>query len=409
MKVLFVVADSVRADFLGCYNPACRTPTVDGLAAGGVRFETVYSSAPWTLPSLAAMLTGVWSHRLGLMKWEQPWPRSVPTLFDQFRAAKHTVASFVFDPTHLFRNCPEAGVVGSSQETDPMLAWFREHREHDYFALVHYWWTHLPYLNKKLALGPWNMLGREMIKLLADPDPAARAANREKLKGLYALAIRTFSEEWLPRLLDAARADLVVLTADHGESWGERMPPGQYPRDVFDLHGNHLGNEVITIPWLISAPALVRPAIVTGPARSVDLMPTLLDLAGIEGPAGAVCGSSLAPSFASGAIANPRPAFFARNRDFIDQPELPTTVEEVYVEFGGTDGRHKLLTDCAGGGTGAYDLAADPGEQAALDLEQVPPGLREALATERARAVVAPHDPGDYRRMRETLQGLGYL
>ena len=91
MKILLIVADSLRADALGCYNPARVTPTVDALAEEGCRFETAITAAPWTVPSLAAMLTGAWSHRLGLVKWEQPWSLDTPTLFGYFRAAGYHV------------------------------------------------------------------------------------------------------------------------------------------------------------------------------------------------------------------------------------------------------------------------------------------------------------------------------
>lgn len=409
MKVLFIVADSVRADSLGCYNPQRSTPTIDALARTGARFATVYSSAPWTLPSLAAMLTGVWSHRLGLMKWEQPWPKQVPTLFDHFRAARHEIASFVFDPTHLFCHCPEAGVVGSSQDTEAMLEWFNQHRQQDYFAFVHYWWTHVPYLAKKMPLATWNMLCQEMIRLLAEPDPDTRAANREKLKGLYAHAISIFSEQWLPQLLDAARADMVVLTADHGESWGERMAPGHYPRDVFDLHGNHLHNEVINIPWLINVPGLVAPVVVSGPARSVDMLPTILELAGLARPAGELSGHSLVSALAAGAISPAQPAFFARNRDFIDQPVLPATVAEVFVEFGGVSGNRKVCRNIQTGDTRGYDLLADPAEQQPLKSDDREQELLAAVDGEIARATVAPHSEVDYHRMREHLTELGYI
>lgn len=419
MRALLLVVDSLRADALGCYGSDLQTPTVDRLATSGARFETVISSAPWTLPSLAAMLTGVWSHRLGLMKWEQPWPREVPTLFDCFRAKGIETASFVFDPDHLFRSCPEASVVGSSQDTDAMLAWFRERRDGDYFAFVHYWWTHVPYLRRKLPLDTWNKVCLQILELLSAPDPAERLANREQVKGLYALAVQEFSEQWLPALLEAAHADVVVLVADHGESWGERLPGDEALRDVFDLHGNHLHDEVIRVPWILHAPALVTPVTVKGLARSVDVMPTLVELLELDHPALHAtmqgqyrrAGRSLASALVSGQIPDDRSlAFAARNVDFVDASTLPTDPGEVYVELACRDLTTKVIADFHGDRARQYDLVADPGELHPAALSGPGPGsLAAALRTEMASAVVAPHDPGDFARMRQQLKSLGYL
>jgi len=110
MRVILIVADSLRNDALGCTGSQWETPTVDRLASDGTLFERVISAAPWTVPSIAAMLTGIYSHRLGLAKWEQPWPEHHPTLFDLADQKGMKTASFVFDPTHLFRRVPSARV-----------------------------------------------------------------------------------------------------------------------------------------------------------------------------------------------------------------------------------------------------------------------------------------------------------
>ena len=80
MIIVVVVADSLRADQLGAYGGAAYTPTLDRLAREGALFETAWSCAPWTLPSLAGLLCGSYGHRVGLIHWKQPpqdWPISV--------------------------------------------------------------------------------------------------------------------------------------------------------------------------------------------------------------------------------------------------------------------------------------------------------------------------------------------
>ena len=66
-NLLLVVVDTLRADNLGIYGHARDTsPRLDALAAAGVRFERAYASAPWTMPSVASILTGLHPSRHGL-------------------------------------------------------------------------------------------------------------------------------------------------------------------------------------------------------------------------------------------------------------------------------------------------------------------------------------------------------
>ena len=81
---------------------------------------------------------------------------------------------------------------------------------------------------------------------------------------------------------------LVILTSDHGESWGERQETAGL-QDVFDLHGNTLYEEVLRVPLIIRPPSAdPSPAgIAAGQrhsslVRTVDLLPTLVELLGLE-------------------------------------------------------------------------------------------------------------------------------
>ena len=64
-NVLLVIFDTVGASHLSLYGHDRRTsPTVDELAARGVRFDRAQAPSPWTLPSHASMFTGRWPHEL---------------------------------------------------------------------------------------------------------------------------------------------------------------------------------------------------------------------------------------------------------------------------------------------------------------------------------------------------------
>ena len=59
MRIVVVVADSLRADVLGHAGGPCATPFLDRMASEGTRFLNVFTSAPWTVPSMGALVTVV--------------------------------------------------------------------------------------------------------------------------------------------------------------------------------------------------------------------------------------------------------------------------------------------------------------------------------------------------------------
>lgn len=75
-NLLFIIADQLRADFLGCYGASfVKTPNIDKLAAQGVRYERAYSTSPICVPARASLLTGMNSIRNGVLDntvWLRP-------------------------------------------------------------------------------------------------------------------------------------------------------------------------------------------------------------------------------------------------------------------------------------------------------------------------------------------------
>ncbi len=62
-NVIFILADQLRADCVGCYgNDVIRTPHIDALAATGSRFSQTFAQHPQCAPSRAALMTGRYAH-----------------------------------------------------------------------------------------------------------------------------------------------------------------------------------------------------------------------------------------------------------------------------------------------------------------------------------------------------------
>jgi arylsulfatase A-like enzyme len=94
-NVLLLVMDNVRADDLSLYGYARdTTPNLKRLAAKGIRFDQARSTAPWTLPSHASMLTGRWPSELSVTV-DTPLDAAEPTLAEALAARGYATGGFV--------------------------------------------------------------------------------------------------------------------------------------------------------------------------------------------------------------------------------------------------------------------------------------------------------------------------
>jgi arylsulfatase A-like enzyme len=404
VRIVVVVADSLRADVLGHAGGFCATPFLDHMAAEGTSLRNVFTSAPWTVPSMAALVTGVYPHRLGVFRWEHPILARFPTVFSAAAQAGSRVASFVFHPRYLFSAVPEANVMGSSQDFDAVCNFLRNAREPNLLTFVHYWGTHLPYLDRPLSVGAWGDICSQVL--------AAGRKNPEvvlpKLRGLYQRAVERFSELFLPRLADAIACHasdgfLMVVTADHGETWGERQ--GRPPETVFDLHGNALFDESLRVPLLAWGPTWLHHGCVDGLARTVDLAPTLAEILGAQDAlASDRDGVSLASAWKQGTPPATEEILAFASDDFLSTPRpAPRSPAELWTALALRNRRWKYLWQPSE--TRVFDLQADPGEQRPLPRGSGEPEQGwQTLEQEQARAFCINEDGTDAR-----LRALGYI
>lgn len=404
-SVVVLVADSLRPDFLGCYGRAGdATPAIDGLADGGLRVEHARSGSPWTVPSVASMLTGVAPHKLGLVKWRQAWTQAPADLFSLFKRQGYSVGSFPFDRRHLFTNVPEANVVGLSWDLKGVRDWIVGHHGQPSLTYVHWWGTHLPYTAGPIKNPRW----RKVVDLLvAAINHDRRFA--QKLRGMYELSIRHLDQQVLPRLVQAIEQGrgwdntIFVLTADHGESWCERYPPDRPVKDVFDFHGRALHEESLRVPLLLCG--AVDGGTVSGPVSHTDLAATLCGLCGIDA---AELPDGL--DFLAG-VPEDRPHYAVADRDFVDARAVPRDPQSVYSQFSCLRGHNKIIRDVATGTDRWFDLDADPGETRDLIAagQQPPADLLAQMDREWSDAAPIQWDLDEENRIREQLKLLGYM
>jgi len=441
MKVVFIIADSLRADAPGYAGSGGETPYLDSLAAGGAWFSEAFASGAWTIPSILSMLTGALPHRIGVARWRHPFPKRRPTLLTAFADAGFEVRAFHPYPTWGFVNTPGAGIVGDSQEPETVTDALRD-GSRDGLFLIHHWWTHLPYLDSRLPLAQWHAACDFTLESL-NRHPARIAPTVERS---YRRSVSFFSESLLPRYMEAAASGggdvLLVVTGDHGETWGRSLPKGRRIENVYDLHGRWIADETIRIPLLFwgrgAGGAIPARAAIPGFARGVDVGATIAQLAGIPWPGKApqqsgpevydagignagegleIAGRSLAPMLLEGGPAPSEDALTVTTQNAHVPNTYPETGRETWRTFGLRSRRGWFVWDGIDGTRRFSPLGgeeeASPSEQDAVwerlaaqwNGAQDPGALIPDPDLARLRGVA----PDESARTEQRLRTLGYL
>jgi arylsulfatase A-like enzyme len=395
LNLLLITLDTTRADRLGAYGYHVQTPSLDRLAEEGVLFEQAVSPVPFTLPAHGSLFTGRFPPSHGVRGNGGVFDAGHTTLAEVLEAAGFRTAAFVgsyvldsvwgldqgFDLYSDGFDAPEFTWLPRGQlqrpadrVADAALRWIHEAQSSRFFAWLHFYDPHAPY---------------------RPPEPYRTVHADSPYDGEIAFVdaqigrVLRFLEE--RRLLDRT---IVVAIGDHGESLGDH---GE------QTHGFFVYESVIHVPFIVRAPfSRIRGTRVSAVTRTVDVMPTVLDLLGLR-PQPHVEGTSLAPLMSGVA------------RD----PGLHAYAETLFPRqrFGWSDlrsirsGRFKLI---AAPRMELYDLSTDPREE--TNLYDTHRRLGERLAARlhllerrfgpaRPEASAAPLSPVEAAR----LATLGYV
>jgi len=324
--VLLVVVDTLRADHLGTYGfDAKVSPNVDALAARGVVFERAIAASARTTPSHASLMTSrfVAHHAVGERNGTTRLDGE-ETLALRLQAAGYATAAFVGNINLRRRvglaagfdlyddelpdaepNRPQFFERTAEKTTERALAWLAEQGEGPIFLWVHYQDPHGPYTPPppfdagfsepaKAGEAPLPVLENDIGK---QGIPAYQRFDDEHRPGEYRRRYAgeiAFFDASLGQLLAAfearGRPAVIAFTADHGESLGE----GGY----WFAHGHASTPDLGRIPLVLVAPGLA-PGRRGELVHHVDVMPTLLELAGVAVPDG-IDGIALGPPLRAG-------------------------------------------------------------------------------------------------------------
>ncbi len=415
--------DTVRADHLGCYGYARKTsPRLDAFAAGATRYRRSLASASWTLPTHASLFTGRYAFEHGAhglrssdgTRSLRPLDPAALTLAESLRDNGYATAGFAANTAFLSPRCGlNQGFETYRLRRQPArelnrtaLAWLAGVKDRPFFLFINYMEAHRPYDTRPRA----GLLDRpvsqdtELIpKLYAAVMPGTADAPPELVRDLvdqYDTAIANLDEE-LGQLLDSLRdlghdADtVIVVTADHGEFFGEHRL-AEHSKDVYQ--------EVLAVPLIIRSPGQQAGVVVDTLVSSVDVPRLILDHFADAG-----AWSSQFP-FAPGNHPVLAEVYYARPKDLLN-PAWGARFDRVRTAL--IEWPLKLI-ESNDGQSELYDLNSDPREalnlfatrrDAARRLQATLDQFRKGRPRSEADVEAGPLDEQE----QEELRALGYL
>lgn len=432
-NVVVALVDTTRADHLSAYGYARPTsPHLEKLAKDGVLYTNAISQASWTWPATTSILTSRYPHAHGILDAERCYlDDSIETVSEAFQAKGYSTyaisANALICEAQNFNQGFETFVEGfrwpADRVTDDFLAWLDRNEKHAFFAYLHYMDPHHPYTppeKARQAVAPEMFDADDQEALLRVKDGQRNMREVQKLRddrahvvALYDAEIRHWDDQF-ERLVESLRArgvldrTIIVVTSDHGEEFWEHGHIG---------HAKTLYQELIRVPLVVYAPRLAKPARVDGLVETIDIFPTLGEMAGLDVPRD-VQGRRL-PGL-SGVRPPERPrdeAYSTTELAWIesDDPEQKMEFRSQEALLGPS--RMKLIRQQERPGEPArrellFDLAKDPGETTNVAAEN------GALVTEVARKIEAwvsenskfAPDTGSLKGAgNAALQAMGYI
>jgi arylsulfatase A-like enzyme len=450
-NVLLITIDTLRADHVGSYGYHLETsPTMDRLAAEGVRFADATVQWPKTWPAMASMLTATYPATNGIRVFpRRPLPAVNLTMAEVLRSSgyqtgavvanvnlgkkfafdqgfDHFVESWVDEVIRMtgqatFENAPgkvkrftNATIV--TDQGIEVLDRLAANPEKPYFLWLHFMDPHGPYLPPAAYEGLFSDAHRRQLVVLKrvpkyqrqeDPKTGAVSNDLGFYKAQYDREIRYFDDE-LGRFLEALEKrgmrenTLIVLTADHGESLDEHR--------YFLAHGKLPYQPTASVPFLMVLEGSIPAGkVVSHPVGLIDMLPTVLELLNLPLPP-QVQGESLMPLVAGRSRGSPH-VFLESG--YADPPAVAVRRDKWKLVH------YRAAKEARSRGVSIelFDLADDPGEQHNLasahpeivedllvvidDWKRTTPGFGEDGGT------IEIEDLDE--RTKEMMRALGYL
>jgi len=394
-NVLLITLDTTRADRIGAYGyRKAETPHFDALAADGVLFEDTITPTAFTLPSHSSILTGLYPTYHGVrLNGGSALADVHTTLAERLAESGYRCGAFVgafvldgrwgleqgfehFDDDFEIAGDQRLDLSGvqrpANEVVDAAVSWLSNGDQRPFFSWVHFYDPHTPYDPPE----PYrSRLGGEKARDLNAGEDVAADTQAHRLRAwldeqnaLYDGEI-AFADFQIGRLLqwldDRGLADdtVVVVVGDHGEALGSH---GETE------HGYFVYDYAVRVPFVVKMPDSGFSGVqVRQQVRTIDILPTVLDLVGVEGPA-MVHGESLLPLMADPDRQSPTYAY--------SESMAPSLQYGWSALYSLRTSDYKFIEAPR---SELYDLRADPGESVNVLADH--PEIAEALRAELER------------------------
>jgi arylsulfatase A-like enzyme len=306
-NIFLITIESLRTDHVGCYGyERDTTPALDALANEGILYENCYSVTSWTLAAHASLFTGLYPTAANVIFPKDRLDPAYTTIAEALSDAGYETTAIVSGPylrkafkldqgfaeyDDSIAAPPDRKRVGIADITNPqmeeaLLAYFDRPREpgRPFFLFAYFWDPHYDYIPPPPYDSMFRPADAKEINLThydSPQNPVKKGISPQQLAYVlsqYDGEIRC-TDDVLGRVFQLMKNrglwdnTVVIVTSDHGEEFFEHGKKG---------HKNNVYVESVLVPLVIKTPGQTAPRRDARLASMVDLLPTMLDFAGVE-------------------------------------------------------------------------------------------------------------------------------
>jgi len=322
-NVILISIDTLRADHLGCYGyHKNTTPNIDRFSKDSVLFKTCVAQAPSTLVSHASIFTSLIPSHHGAIFIKTAIPQEVVTIaeilkdygyktisynsggrvaseygFDQGFDLYHSSGGRLSKFERILKRISKrifflyhSSHGGLTKKVNFAINWINNNPDRKFFLFLHTYEVHHPYTPKKDYLDlfeknysgklPKNISGK-LLNEINNGEIKINKEDQEHIINTYDAEIRSMDDGFLLlenflREREIYDDTIIIFTSDHGEEFGEHGQMGRHSHSLYD--------ELLLVPLIIKLPnSKYASKVVDEQVRSIDILPTLLDILDIRG------------------------------------------------------------------------------------------------------------------------------
>ncbi len=288
-NVVFITVDTLRSDHLSSWGYHLKTsPNIDQIASEGMRYENAYTVTTRTAPSHYSMFTSRYPQEHGAKLNGFAVSETSKFLFlpQIFQKHGYTNGAFVSSwvltsrltkldrffgvyDEDLNRKYQKIHSMRWAEDVAPKaISWMQQNKDEPFFLWVHFFDPHSPYDFREEfdvtettgAVDHTKDRGQDVVM------DDVRAYNSE-IK---------YTDHYIGQVIDAVdemglgEDTLIVLTADHGESLGERE---------FQGHARRIWESIVRVPLIMRWTGTIEAGQVEeAKVSTIDIMPTIIDM-----------------------------------------------------------------------------------------------------------------------------------